>query len=133
MPPPALPRPAARPLALATLVFCTSAAAAEPRGSGLLPWFTEAQAEIGRTTFVANCVACHGTSMFGIFRRYSTVERYFNFISGSMPKHLPGSLPEEDYLSIVAFLLRASGFKPGGAELTAERARLRQIVPAEGL
>lgn len=133
MPPPALPRLATRPLALAALVLCVGAAAAEPRGSGLLPWYTEAQADIGRTTFIANCVACHGTSMFGIFHRYSTVERYFNFISGSMPKHLPGSLPEEDYLSIVAFLLRASGFKPGDVELTSERARLRRIVPAEGL
>ena len=107
-------------------------AAAEPRGSGLQTWFTDAQAETGRTTFIASCAACHGASMLAIFRGYSTVEKYFNFISGSMPKHLPGSLPDEDYLAVVAYMLRLNGFKPGDNALTTERARMRQIIPAEG-
>jgi len=132
--PPFSPRRVARLFTIASCaVACTAwAAAAEPRGSGLQAWYTEAQAETGRSAFIANCAACHGSSMVTIFHDYSTVEKYFNFISGSMPKHLPGSLPDEDYVAVVAYMLRLNGFAPGGDALTTERARLRRIIPAEG-
>lgn len=115
-----------------TALSATTVVAA-PGGSAATAWFTEAQADQGQRTFVANCVACHGTSMYSIFRRYATAERYFNFISGSMPKHLPGSLPEPEYLGIVAFMLRTTGFPAGETALTSERVLLRQIHPADGL
>ncbi|MBW6507711.1 MAG: cytochrome c [Rhodobacteraceae bacterium] len=102
------------------------------RDSAATAWYTAAQADLGRRAFVANCAACHGSSMLTIFRRQSSAAKYFNFISGSMPKHLPGSLPEADYVSIVAYMLRTAGFPPGERELTSERAVLRQIIPADG-
>ncbi len=134
MPPPAPLRPVPRLIAGAALVLvmAVGAATSEPRGSGLKPWFTMEQSRLGRTNFIAHCAACHGGTMFTTFQGYSTVEKFYNKISGSMPKHAPASLPEEDYLSIVAFFLWASGFKPGTEELTAERPHLRQIIPAEG-
>jgi hypothetical protein len=129
----------ARPLALAALLVLGAATGGAQtgdgaaRGSAATAWFTAAQADAGQRAFNTHCAACHGSSMLDIFRGYATVERYYNFISGSMPRHLPGSLPETDYLSVVAYLLRTSGFAAGERELTAERAQLRRIVPADGL
>ena len=47
-------------------------------------------------------------------------------LSLTMPPGAGGSLSEEEYLALVAFLLEANGFPPGDA-LPGERARLRDI------
>jgi mono/diheme cytochrome c family protein len=117
---------------LAAIGAAPAVAQTTGRDSAATAWYTTAQADLGRRNFVANCAACHGASMLTIFRRQSSAAKYFNLISGSMPKHLPGSLPEADYVSIVAYMLRAAGFPPGESELTSNRAVLRQIIPADG-
>ena len=95
-------------------------------------WYTQDQADIGRREFNTECAGCHGYSMFTAFRNYRTAEKFYDKISGSMPRWMPGSLREEDYVNILAYMLQENGFQPGDEELTSERARLRLIVPAEG-
>ncbi|GEM_PF-1050752 len=118
-------------LLLALAVLPADAQTGQP-SSATTAWYTSAQADLGRRNFATNCAACHGASMFTIFRHKSSAASYYNFISGSMPKHLPGSLPEEDYVSIVAFMLSAWGFPAGNTELTADRSVLKHIIPADG-
>lgn len=116
-------------LAALALAFGSGVATAQPAASG--PWYTQEQADAGLRDFNTNCAACHGYSMFTRFQKYGTAEKYYNKITGSMPKWMPGSLPEDVYTNILAYMLQQSGFQPGDVELTSDRARLRQIIPAE--
>jgi hypothetical protein len=93
--------------------------------------FTEAQALQGRKDYVNHCIACHGFSMQRLFAKYPTAAAYYNFISGSMPRHAAGSL-EEEYLNILAYMLQEAGFPPGENELSTDRSLLSQIIPANG-
>lgn len=96
-------------------------------------WYTQQQADIGRREFNTSCAACHGYSMFTRFLKFRTADRFYDKISGSMPRWAPASLPEQDYVNILAYMLQETGFAPGNVPLTSERARLRQIVlPSPG-
>lgn len=92
--------------------------------------FTAEQARHGEVVFNAHCAACHGTSMFQIFERYPTAEAFYLFISGSMPRHAPGSLSEQEYVDIVTYLMDGVGFEPGDQALPPDRRVLADIVPA---
>lgn len=121
----------ARLLGLAALALAVGAGVttAQPAASG--PWFTQEQADAGLRDFNTNCAACHGYSIFTRFLKYGTAEKFYIKIEGEMPKWMPGSLPEEVYINVLAYMLQQSGFQAGDVELTSERARLRQIVLAE--
>src|SRR5688572_8025644 len=81
--------------------------------------FTAAQAADGRTAYDANCAACHGADLMGIpplagqafIGGWSTrsTRQLFDVIRSSMPSDRPGSLPEQTYVNIVAFILQANG------------------------
>jgi mono/diheme cytochrome c family protein len=115
--------PAMIALAIGTASASSQTAVALPQA-----WYTQEQADAGRINFNTSCAACHGYSMFTRFLKFSNAEKYFNKISGSMPRWDPGSLPEQDYVNILALMLQETGFPPGDVPLTSDRARLRQIV-----
>lgn len=95
------------------------------------PEFTAQQVAHGQQIFAAHCAACHGATMVDIFRSYPNAERYYLFISGSMPRHAPGSLAENEYLDIVVYLMDQLGAKPGDIPLPPDRSVLATIVPAQ--
>ncbi|HKB95244.1 MAG TPA: PQQ-binding-like beta-propeller repeat protein, partial [Rhizomicrobium sp.] len=90
--------------------------------------YTSAQAEAGHAAYAASCAGCHranlagggdapalgGNGFMSSFGNRSTKDLY-NFIAKSMPVGAPGSLSEEQYTNITAYLLYANGAKAGSA------------------
>lgn len=88
--------------------------------------YTMAQAARGAVVFEAHCVSCHregGTAPILAGERFTksfadaTLQSVFTTIQTTMPRSSPGSLPEADYLDVVAHLLRLNGFPDGMNEL----------------
>ena len=44
-----------------------------------------------------------------------------------MPEDAPGSLPPQQYVDIVAYILRMNGFEPGSTELPADAEVLKEL------
>jgi len=126
----------------------TGAAAEEPRSvsdakqpgeernavivDGTPAQFTAAQAAAGKTAYNSNCAVCHGSTLtngtFGTplggqyFRTAwsgRSVRALYDRSQKTMPPSAPGSLPEDSYASIVAYILETNGLKPGASPLPA--------------
>lgn len=54
----------------------------------------------------------------GILNGFGTAENLHRFISTRMPWHMPGSLKDDQYWQLTAFLARANNLLPGDANLT---------------
>ncbi len=68
-------------------------------------------------------------------RRFATAADLYAYIRARMPFHAPGSLPEEDYRAVTAFLLRRHGIPADGRPFDPEAARrilLRSPSSQEG-
>ena len=98
-------------------------------------FFTAAQASRGERRFAQLCADCHRTveitrSWFGGFTHQSAGE-LFAIMSMTMPETSPGSLDDDDYADILAYLLRLNDYPAGDAELPADRSVLGAIaIPA---
>ena len=107
--------------------------------------FTQAQSDAGRQTYALSCASCHGDSLQGggapalagkefaggIFGRRPVAQLY-TFIHDTMPFCQGGSLANDAYTNIVAFLLEANGAKPGNEPLTSTASvKLGDIITGE--
>jgi len=103
--------------------------------------FTEPQAMRGQRGYVQACAKCHADDLLGssnapalvgqaFFSRFdrSTADDVMQTIRQTMPQEAPDSLGAEAYVDIVSYLFKANGSPAGAAELTADRARLRQVL-----
>jgi polar amino acid transport system substrate-binding protein len=101
--------------------------------------FTTAQAASGAGKYADNCEQCHGTHLegragpaltgpnFASAKASLKVSDIFTFILQNMPATQPGSLPKQDYVEIMAFLLQQNGYQPGTAKLTASIASTSKV------
>jgi len=94
--------------------------------------YSTAQAGRGEEKFNLVCTACHLVSDLSGSRlrekwEDQTVGDVFDFISNSMPEGDPGSLTKDEYVSIVAYLLKQSGYPAGEAELPPDTAVLAKV------
>lgn len=100
--------------------------------------FSLAQAAAGRVVYWRSCAACHGANFepapgtpplkgaaFLANWRDSTLGDLHAKVR-TMPPGASGSLPEDDYLAVLAYLLEANGF-PAGQALPGTEAALRTI------
>ena len=96
------------------------------------PRFTAAQAETGKTAYNANCAVCHGNTLVnGTFGtplageyfdskwRGKTVAAFFTHAK-TMPPADPGSLSDDVYADITAYIFEMNGVEAGEKELEAE-------------
>jgi PQQ-dependent dehydrogenase (methanol/ethanol family) len=97
--------------------------------------FTSDQATAGRANYMAMCAPCHmpdlkgsnealplsGLGFTSVWRSRTTRD-LFERISTSMPPGKAGLIPEQDVLSLVAFILQSNGARPGAKALTATAA-----------
>lgn len=75
----------------------------------------QALATAGQEVFAEYCVACHGEQGEGVtapaliggqaLKHFGTARGVFEFARVAMPQDAPGSLPDQQYLEILAFLL----------------------------
>ena len=104
--------------------------------------YTEAQAARGKTVYVEQCVECHKEDLRGdqqmtpslvgvafTFRwKDKNLYDYFVGMRNTMPQSAPGSLSEETYADLVAYLLSEIGYPPGQRELPKDTTALKGIA-----
>ena len=124
--------------------LAASAVVANARQVGRSVWdavYTAEQAERGRAFYAKVCASCHGESLMGqdqspglvgpeFLANWSgqTVADLFEQTRKSMPKDNANGFSRQEYLDVVAFMLKANGFPVGKTELprsTADLAELR--------
>jgi mono/diheme cytochrome c family protein len=84
--------------------------------------FTADQASRGRRTFQSVCASCHTVAeqtgkRFQTKWSGKTVWDMFDIISSTMPDGSPGSLNLDEYASVIAFLLKETGYPEGKSDL----------------
>ena len=102
--------------------------------------YTTAQAERGGAFYAKECASCHGEGLMGqdqapglIGSQFlatwngQTVGDLFEQTRKSMPLEAPNSFSRQEYLDVVAFMLRANGFPAGKTELPRATADLTQL------
>jgi polar amino acid transport system substrate-binding protein len=126
---PVAPPTAAPPNAAPTTAAPTTASPPEGSSSATPNLYNATQAARGRSVFVETCSGCHDSSefhdtqfQFKWGRR--TVWDLYDNISLNMPDDDPGSLPPQQYIDVVAYILQLNGFPTGDAELVADQKAL---------
>ena len=87
-------------------------------------------ADAGKTVYTESCAKCHGANGEGGGSpaltgakanpgKYSTAQALFDFVSKQMPLGKPGSLSNQAYLQVIAFLLVQNQFVQPTAKLDA--------------
>ncbi len=78
------------------------------------------RAQAGKQVFTGNCSGCHGPggeggigpALIGAgqgLAKYPSAQSLLKFVQSSMPLDAPGSLREEDYWDVLAFILQGNG------------------------
>lgn len=100
--------------------------------------YTRQQSQLGVAAYTENCAACHGDALQGVGTAPSltggnfqfvwsgtVLQELFSSIKRTMPTNAPGSLSDETYINIVAYLLEHNGYPVGESNLsTAELANI---------
>jgi mono/diheme cytochrome c family protein len=132
--------------ALSVLVLGGALVVGAQDTSGPSVWsgvFTEAQAKRGDGAYQANCSSCHGDDLratnaeavdligpaFRARWNGKTLGERFERIRDRMPPGAPGSLGDESYMDILAFILQANDVPPGSQELVPETAKRIVFAP----
>jgi S-disulfanyl-L-cysteine oxidoreductase SoxD len=97
--------------------------------------YSEAQAARGRTAYATHCASCHGDALEGVSApdlsgarfisrwREGTLDGIYNFIRQRMPLGRSANakpIPDNDYLDILTYILKAGDYRPGAIALSAE-------------
>ena len=93
--------------------------------------YTAAQARRGQMGYAANCQRCHRTNLSGYGGvltgayfleswRDEGLDKFFGLMKRIMPRDRPGSLADEQYIDIIAYILEFNRFPAGLKELTAD-------------
>lgn len=116
-------------------VFAGAAAprvlAAQPRSTanGV---YTAEQAQKGREVFQSSCLGCHTVAShsgpaFALKWFGRPLADLYDYLSNLMPKSAPGTLTEDEYVWVTAYILRLNGMPAGKTELNAEPAWLKSV------
>lgn len=101
--------------------------------------YSTEQAERGKANFATSCVRCHGQDLAGVTApslrgsRFMTawenesIYRLFIKVRDTMPPNFGTALTEEAKLDVVAYLLQANNFPPGGRDLKIDGSDLEGI------
>lgn len=105
------------------------------------PPFTAAQARAGQKVFAIQCVSCHRADLAGsvyapplkgnaFTQKYfgKPADALFTELSTRMPPARPGALDTKTYSSILAYLLKENGLKPGARPLPADPAVISSLA-----
>ncbi|HTC90721.1 MAG TPA: PQQ-binding-like beta-propeller repeat protein [Bryobacteraceae bacterium] len=107
--------------------------------------YTAAQAAAGRATYQANCSSCHAADLSGLNSASALAGGLFmsswgdrspgeliTFLEGAMPPGNPGSLGEQAYVNVTAFILDYNGARAGNEPLTAaNKVAIRSVASGQ--
>lgn len=94
--------------------------------------YTADQATRGREVFGGNCIGCHTVAshsgaVFSARWGGRSLAEFYDYVSTLMPKSGPGTLTEDEYVWVTAYVLKLNNMPPGARELTADPALLKTI------
>ncbi len=94
--------------------------------------YTLQQAAAGKEVFVGACTGCHTSASHtgAIFLSHwagRPLSELYGFVSQRMPKATPGSLSEDEYVFVVAYVLKINGMPAGNTELSGDPELLNTI------
>jgi hypothetical protein len=110
-----------------------SSASAPTNGRSVLKGvFTDGQAARGDNEHQSFCTSCHSTTNYvsAAFTKAwvgRTVFDLFDQLRTTMPDDSPGSLSQQQYVDIVAYILKINGFPSGTDSLSTDPEALRVI------
>jgi alcohol dehydrogenase (cytochrome c) len=106
--------------------------------------YTAGQAAAGRAAYQTNCAACHAPDLSGregpqlagmnFMSQWGdrTAGELIGFLRSTMPPGAGGSLPDQAYVDIAAFILDANSARPGDRPLTPESSvSIRSVAPGQ--
>jgi cytochrome c5 len=122
---------------LSAVVLCSAAVRADPGA-----FYNEAQAARGASVYEQYCMGCHGAQLQGnpaaplagaVFQSrwidgQHTLDDLYYIVRSQMPYNAPASLSKQQYVDVLAFVLKANGFPSGEAELPPKSATLRAMT-----
>lgn len=118
--------------ATALCLGLVTVAAADPRTINDAV-YSKAQAELGEELYKDNCLTCHDKKYFRpVLKRWDgqPLSTFFTVMSASMPESNPGSLPDKEYLDILAYILSLSRYPAGDDNLHNDTGGLNEITIA---
>ena len=112
-------------VALGAVALATTALGAAPVAHAS---YTAQQAWQGRLDYYRSCAECHGGTLGGVFGpalaggddnlQYQSVSAVYAYMAAHMPHGNPESLPQEQYVAIMSFLMQSHGIAAGQRPLT---------------
>ncbi len=96
--------------------------------------YSDEQSDRGKEVFEWVCSECHLPAEFkGIIEDWagSSVFDVYDQIRTTMPEDGPGSLRNQEYADVVAYILDLNGVPAGAGELAADPDAMREISVAE--
>ena len=124
------------------LALCANAAWAQAPSQQDGGYFTADQASRGRLVYVDQCASCHGRALddgtapplageqfvrsWG--RPGRTLDDLFYITQTTMPEGEGGTLEDEQYLEVLAYMLQRNGYTAGEQELTSDAALLSTVT-----
>ena len=95
--------------------------------------YTTAQADRGAATFKTTCTACHDNERFTgdqflLGWTGKPLHELFQHMSTTMPEDNPGSLKPQQYVDVVAYMLKLNGYPAGKTELASATEGLKTIM-----
>jgi mono/diheme cytochrome c family protein len=107
-------------------------AAPPPTRTTLSGVYTAAQASRGKNVYAGICKQCHTPeshtgATFAKWWAGKQLSDLFMYVTQNMPKNDPGSLAPEEYVDVMAYLLRMNAMPVGKAELPPDPDELQKI------
>lgn len=103
--------------------------------------YTVEQRDAGRALYAKHCVTCHGAHLRGspggprivgpvLNDKYdgAPLSAYYDYVRYAMPKGQIGSLTEQQYVDVIAFVLSVHGAPAGEARLEPDADLLDSII-----
>ena len=114
------------------------AQAADSAATTLGKVYTDVQAAKGKDAFGLTCLSCHKPSELSGQKFWAgmvgkTVSDFFTYVRGNMPQDNPGSLSDDDYANVTAYILQLNGMPAGERPLPGDSTALAKIriVPTD--
>jgi len=94
--------------------------------------FTDVQASKGKEAFQTTCLSCHKPVELAGDKFWSglvgrPLGEFFGYIRSSMPQDNPGSLADDDYAAVTAYILQLNTMPAGERPLPGDSAALAKI------
>ncbi|MFK7830931.1 MAG: hypothetical protein AB8B57_14225 [Congregibacter sp.] len=96
--------------------------------------FSSEQAKTGRSVFRKHCKSCHEEEYFDTVMRVwngEPLSELFSVMAATMPQNNPGSLRDQEYLDVLAYVLFSLGYPNGDHALDSKDLLQTRIEPQQ--